>query len=122
MEPRLQVAVKVEVKKLKAGILTWEVKYPDWLAQIVAIKKSNDKVRVCIDFTNLNDASPDEIYPLPFIEKLVTLTRGHEMLSLMDGNVKYNQIFSPKEDQEKTSFITEGLYYFFIMPIAMNVI
>ena len=74
---------------------------------MVAVSKHNGKVKVCIDFTNLNDVYPKDSYPLPSIDKLVSQTVGHEMFSLMDDYSGYNQIKLVEEDQEKTTFITE---------------
>ena len=30
------------------------VEYPKWLANVVPVPKKNDKVRVCVDFKDLN--------------------------------------------------------------------
>ena len=38
---------------LSAGVIR-EVKYPEWLANTVMVKKANGKWRMCIDFTDLN--------------------------------------------------------------------
>lgn len=40
---------------------------------------------MCIDFRNLNKASPKDDFPLPHIDILVDNTAGHEMLSFMDA-------------------------------------
>ena len=47
--------------------------------------KKDDKVRVCVDFQDLNKASPKDDFPLPHIDILVDSTAGHLMLSFMDG-------------------------------------
>jgi hypothetical protein len=43
-----------EVKRLLSAGVIKEVKYPEWLANIVMVKKANGKWRMCIDFTDLN--------------------------------------------------------------------
>jgi hypothetical protein len=35
------------------------------------VKKANGKLRMCIDFTNLNKARPKDEFPLPKIDSLV---------------------------------------------------
>ncbi|KAK9951539.1 hypothetical protein M0R45_006977 [Rubus argutus] len=60
---------------------------------------------MCIDFTDLNKASPKDSFPLPRIEQLVNSTAGHEALSFMDAYSGYNQIKLDPEDQEHTSFM-----------------
>jgi hypothetical protein len=51
-------AVSEEVEKLmKAGFIE-EIKYPEWLANVVMVKKHNGKWRMCVDLTDLNKACP----------------------------------------------------------------
>ena len=45
--------------------------YPEWLSNVVVVKKKNGKWMVCIEFTNLNKACLKEDFPLPKIDQLV---------------------------------------------------
>ena len=74
-----------EVKKLLEADFIREVHYPDWLVNIVMVKKAKRKWRMCVDFTDLNRACPKDSYPLPRIDTLVDLTARHELLSFMDA-------------------------------------
>ena len=49
-------AVNKEVNKLKQAGAIKEMFYPKWLANTGVVKKKNGKRRVCVDFTNLNNA------------------------------------------------------------------
>ena len=69
--------------------------------------KNDGKVRVCVDFNDLNKASPEDDFPLPHIDILVDNTVGHLMLSFMDGFFLYNHILMAPKDREKIAFITE---------------
>lgn len=82
------------------------MKYPDWLANIVVVRKKNGKNRMCIDFTDLNKACPYDSFPFPHIDSLVESTVDHEMMSFMDVYSSYNQILMHPNDQEKMAFIT----------------
>ena len=93
-------------KHLSVGFLL-VIKYPKWLANVVPILKKDGKVKVYVDFRDLNKVSPNDDFPLPHIDMLVDSTTGHSMLSFMDGFFGYNQILMAPEDMEKTSFITE---------------
>ncbi|RVW20536.1 Transposon Tf2-8 polyprotein [Vitis vinifera] len=65
-------------KKFKAthvGFLS-VVKYLEWLANVVPVPKKKANVRVCIDFRDLNKASPNDDFPLPHIDMLVDSTFG----------------------------------------------
>ena len=95
--------------------------YPDWLANVVMVKKANGKWRMCVDFTNLNKACPKDSYPLPRIDQLVDSTAGHKLLSFMDAFFGYGQIRMDEVDQEKTSFVTsQGLFYYKVMPFGLK--
>ena len=53
----------------------WEVYYSDWLANVVMVKKVNGKWRMCVDFTDLNNACPKDSYSLPCIDQLEDSTK-----------------------------------------------
>ena len=95
-----------EVRKLLEADFIREVYYPDWLANVVMVKKANGKWRICIDFTDFNRACPKDNYPLPQIDTLVDSTARRELLSFMDTFSGYNQIKMNEDDQERTSFVT----------------
>ena len=104
--PKRDNAIKDEVQKLMAAKFIREVYYPDWLANIVIVKKANGKWRMYVDFTDLNKACPKDSYPLLRIDQLVDSTAGHKLLSFIDAFSGYNQIRMDEADQEKTSFVT----------------
>ena len=70
------------------------------------VPKKNDKVRMCVDYRDLNRASPKDNFSLPHIDTLVDNTAKHSLFSLMDGFSSYNQIRMAPEDMEKITFLT----------------
>ena len=113
--------VKEEIQKqLSVGFLL-VVEYLKWLANVIPVPKKDGKVRVCVDFRDLNKANPKDDFPLPHIDILVDSTAGHPMLSFMDGFSRYNKILMAPEDMEKTSFITKwGTYCYRLMPFGLK--
>ena len=106
MKPEWTLKIKEEVEKqYNAGFLR-VVNYLQWLANVVLKPKKDGKVRMCVDFQDLNKANPKDDFPLPHIDILVDNTIGHALLSFMDGFSRYNQIKMAPEDMEKTFFIT----------------
>ncbi|XP_068477215.1 uncharacterized protein [Phaseolus vulgaris] len=73
--------VKEETQKLLSAGHIREIQYPEWLANVVLVKKANGKWRMCVDLTNLNKACPKDSYPLPNIDALVDSASGCKMLS-----------------------------------------
>jgi hypothetical protein len=114
-------AISDEVEKLLTARFIREVYYPDWLANVVMVKKSNGKWRMCVDFTDLNKACPKDSFPLARIDQLVDSIAGHKLLTFMETFSGYNQIMMDEDDQEKTSFITsKGLFCYKVMPFGLK--
>ena len=65
--PDRQKIIQVEVDKLLTVEFIREVEYPDWLKNVVVVPKKRGKWRACVDYTNLNDACPNDNFPLPWI-------------------------------------------------------
>jgi hypothetical protein len=109
--PERNQAVAEEVHKLLQAGFIREVDYPEWLANVVLVRKTTGKWRMCVNFADLNRSCLKDSFPLPRIDLLVDSTSGHELLTFMDTFSRYNQIHMNEADQEKTSFITDrGLY------------
>ena len=83
--PERQKAINEEVGKLLQEGAISEVKYPEWLANVVLVKKANGKWRLCIDFTDINKACLKDSFPLPRIDLIVDATASHELFSFMDA-------------------------------------
>ena len=60
-------AVMDKVNKLLVVNFIREVYYSKWLANVVMVKKTNKKWRMCVDFMDLNNTCPKDSYPLPRI-------------------------------------------------------
>jgi len=79
-----RLVIKEETQKfLRAGHKS-EIQYPEWLPNVVLVKKASGKWRMCVDFTNLNKACPKDSYPLPNIDSLVDNTSGCRLLRFLD--------------------------------------
>ena len=121
MRPEWADKIREEVKKqIEVGFLEG-VKYPEWLANIVPVPKKDGKVRMCVDYRDLNKACPKDDFPLPHIDVLVDSAVLAAMYSFVDGFSGYNQILMSEEDKHKTAFITEwGTYCYKVMPFGLK--
>jgi len=66
--------------------------YPDQLANVVLELKKNEKMRMCIDFIDLNKACVKDSFPLPRIDASVDKAAGCQRFSLLDCFLGYHQI------------------------------
>jgi hypothetical protein len=107
--PDLLPRIKDEIRRLLEANFIRPCRYAEWVSNIVSVeKKELDKLRVCIDFCNLNRATPKHEYPMPIADTLINNASGNRIISFLDGNVGYNQIFMAEEDAPKTAFIWPG--------------
>jgi hypothetical protein len=115
--------VKKEVEMMLAAGFIRPCRYAEWIFSVVPVQKKNGRWRVCVDFRDLNRATPKDEYPMPVAETLINAAAGHKMLSFMDGNAGYNQIFMAPEDIHKTAFRVAGavgLFEYVVMTFGLK--
>ena len=88
--PEWNQAITNEVNKLLMASFICEVYYPEWLANVVLVKKANGKWKMCVDFMDLNKTYLKDSFPLPRINQLVDSTVRHKLLTFMDAFLGYN--------------------------------
>jgi hypothetical protein len=119
--PDTWIKVKAELEKQWNARFVEVVKYPQWVSNIVVIPNKEGKIRVCVDFQNLNKASPKDDFPLPHIEILVDNAARSSTYSFMNGFSRYNQIKMAPKDKAKTTFVTPwGTYCYKVMPLGLK--
>ena len=90
MSKEVELKVKEETEKnLKAKFIR-PTRYVQWLANIVPVMKRNGKLRVCVDFRDLNVVIPKDMCVMPIADMLVGSTENNELFSFMDGFSGYN--------------------------------
>ncbi|CAJ2657404.1 unnamed protein product [Trifolium pratense] len=121
--PEIMTKIKAEIERLLKCKFIRTTRYVEWLANIVPVIKKNGSLRVCIDFRDLNNATPKDEYSMPVAEMLVDSAAGHEYLSMLDGYSGYNQIFIDEDDVPKTAFRCPGAlgtYEWVVMPFGLK--
>ena len=88
---------------LKVGII--EPADSEWTSPPVLVRKKDGRVRWCIDYRKLNNATKKDTYPLPLIEECLDALSGNMYFSTLDMASGYWQIEVEPEDRPKTAFI-----------------
>jgi hypothetical protein len=83
VEEKVQVT-KAEVQRLLDVGFIREVTYPEWLSNVIMVKKKNGKWLMCIDFTDLNKCCLKDDFPLVRIDKIVDSIAASEIMTLLD--------------------------------------
>ncbi|KAK1620567.1 hypothetical protein QYE76_026084 [Lolium multiflorum] len=123
MRAEILEEVKKEIEKMLAAGFIRPCRYAEWISSIVPVEKKDGRWRVAIDFRDLNRATPKDEYPMPVAETLINAAAGHKVLSFMDGNAGYNQIFMAPEDIHKTAFRVPGavgLFEYVVMTFGLK--
>ena len=103
--------IKEEVnKQLKVGFIK-PVHQAKWIANVMLLPKKDKKVRMCVDFRDLNKACPKDDFPLIHIDVLVDNSMGSALMSFIDVFSRYNQIKIAPKDMTGTTFTTEWKIY-----------
>jgi hypothetical protein len=96
------------------------LRYSEWIANLVPVRKKSGEIRLCVDFRNLNRSSRKDNYPLPNMEYILQKVTGASRISMIDGFSGYNQISVIPEDREKTAFTTPwGTFMYAKMPFGL---
>ena len=90
LNPNYAAKVKEEIDKLLRVGFIRPVKRATWLSPIVFVPKKNGKLRVCVDYRKLNEATINDAFPLPFTDGVLDTVAGHEMYTFLDGFSGYN--------------------------------
>jgi hypothetical protein len=96
----------------------------EWVSNVVPVEKENTrKIWICVNFRNLNRASPKDEYQMPVADMLINSASGNKVISFLNSNVGYHQIFMAKEDISKTAFQCPelvGLFEWVVMMFGLK--
>ena len=117
MRTKWLLKIKEEVTRQLKVRLIKPVHQAKWITNVVLVPKKDGKVRMCVDFRDLNKACPKDDFPLPHINVLVDNTIGIALMSFTDGFFGYNQIKMAPRDMTKITFTREwGFCCYTVMP------
>ena len=78
--------IKKETERLLESKFIRPCRYAEWISSVVPMYKKNRKLRVCINFRDLNKAIPMDGYLMLIADMLVDAATGHKVTSFMDDN------------------------------------
>lgn len=100
-------AARAEINRmLDMGVIRPVDKPTKWCSPCVIVMKKTGAVRLCIDYTRLNEAVQREYHPMPSTEELLGELNGAKVFSKLDANSGYWQMPLSEESKDITTFIT----------------
>jgi hypothetical protein len=106
INPMLLPIMEREVRKMLQAQIIVPLRYSEWVANLVPVRKKSGEIWLCVDFRNLNKSSRKDNYPLPKMEHILQRVTGDSRMSMIDSFSGYNQVSVLPEDREKTTFTT----------------
>ena len=123
---RIPEALKIPLKDHLAeleqqGIIEKVTQATDWVSAIVVNKKSNSKIRLCLDPQPLSRALQRRHYPIPTIEEVLPDLANAEVFTKLDCKNGYLQVKLDQDSSTLTTFNTLfGRYKWTRMPFGIS--
>ena len=120
----LKKSVKNTLHQMTEQGVIFRVNEPtEWCAPIVVVPKgpNAEKVRICVDYTQLNKGVLRETYPVAEVEDTLAKIGGGKIFSKLDANSGFFQIPLGEDSKLLTTFLTdEGRFAFHRLPFGLS--
>ncbi|XP_072181419.1 uncharacterized protein [Diadema setosum] len=120
---KLKDELKQELDRMEAAEVIAKVTEPtDWVSSLAFSRKSNGKLRVCLDPKDLNRACKRTYHKTPTIEETTHKLHGAQVFSKLDARSGYWSIVLDEESSFLTTFNSPfGRYRFRRLPFGIKV-
>ena len=95
---------------LSAGVIRQS--HSPWTSNVVLVKRKDGRLRICIDYRELNRRTIKDSYALPRIEELLDCLGGMRFFSVLDMKSGYHQVEMAEEHKQRTAFTVGPLGFF----------
>ena len=118
--PMLMSIIEKELKRMLDAKIIVPLRYSNWVANLVPVRKKSGEICLCVDFINLNKCSLKDNYPLPKMDHILQRVVGAHKISLLDRYSSYNHIAVCEHDKEKITLTTPwGTFMYDKMPFGL---
>lgn len=76
INPILLPIIEKEIKKMWDAKIILPLRFSNWVANIVSVRKKSGEIQICVDFRNLNRCSLKDNYPLPKMDYVLQKVVG----------------------------------------------
>lgn len=120
VSPAIQSVLNAEVDSmLERGII--EESQSAWSSPVLVVRKSDGRMRFCLDCRAVNKVTTKDAYPMPIIDGILASLHETVYISSLDLKDAFWQIELDQESRDKTAFTVPGrpLYQFARMPFGL---
>lgn len=121
VSPYIQKSINGEIDRLLELDVVEKCNSSPWSNPIVAVKKPNGNVRICLDARKLNALTVKDAYPHPQINRILGQISGTKILSSIDFSDAFLQVPLDHDSRPKTAFAVSGrgLFQYKRMPFGL---
>ena len=104
-----------EVRQHIDGLLAARVIRPSkspYSSNVVLVRKKNGRLRLCVDYRQLNDITVKDSFALLRLEEIFYCLHGARFFTTMDMKSGYHQIEVKESHKERTAFTVGTLGFF----------
>ena len=119
--PSMYDPVRSHIQELlAAGVIRRS--HSPWASNVVLAKKKDGKLRMCIDYRDLNSRTVKDSYSLPRVEELFDCLGGMSYFSVLDMKSGYHQVEILESHKQRTAFTVGplGFYEYNRMPFGLS--
>ena len=93
-----------------------------WASNVVLVRKQDGKLRMCIDYRQLNKRTVKDSYALPRIEEILDTLSGSKYFTVLDMKSGYHQVEVLEQHKCRTAFTVGplGFWEFNRLPFGLN--
>ncbi|XP_069115865.1 uncharacterized protein [Argopecten irradians] len=104
---------------LASGVI--QRSHSPWASNVVLCRKKNGKLRMCVDYRQLNQRTIKDAHALPRIEEILDALGGNRYYSTVDMKAGYHQVELEESHKERTAFTVGplGFYEYVRMPFGL---
>lgn len=118
--PSIQAEMDKEIERYKKLDAIEECS-SEWANPLVPVRKSNGKIRVCLDSRRINAITKKDSYPMRDMKGIFHRLESAKYFSVIDLKDAYFQIPLKEECRDLTAFRTsKGLYRFKVCPFGLT--
>ena len=119
--PAMIDEVRAHIEQLRAGGLIRPSHSP-WASNVVLVRQKDGKIRMCVDYRQLNNRPVRDSYALPRIEEILDTLAGLKYFTVLDMKSGYHQVELLEEHKCRTAFTVGplGFWEFNRLPFGLN--
>ena len=119
--PSMIEEVRQHIEQLLAAGVIRPSKSP-YTSNVVLVRKKNGKLRLCVDYRQLNSITVKDSFALPRMEEIFDCLHGAKYFTTIDMKAGYHQIEVEEAHKERTAFTVGsiGFYEYNKMPFGLT--